>query len=435
MEEVAELLAYRAQEKGLELACDVPPDFPERLKGDPGRIRQILTNLVSNAIKFTEAGEVKLSAKIVGSTASFAKLRLEVADTGIGIPKDRQDAVFDSFTQADGSTTRRYGGTGLGLTISRQLTQLMGGKIGLVSKPGKGSTFFVEISLAKQSGEALRAKVPGTVRGLRVLIVDDNATNRYILREQLKSWGCEPYETTGGADALKALRREPPFGLILMDYQMPDMDGEETARRIRADKRYEAIPLVLLTSVCSRATLAEMRTKGFSAALTKPVRQSHLLETICDVLGLSPLIEAPVHGSLATEHTQLNLRVLLAEDNPVNQTVALHLLGRWGCQTTAVGTGRQALGALETGEFDLVLMDVQMPEMDGLEATAAIRLRETKTGSHVPILAMTAHAMEGDRERCLSAGMDGYLSKPVRPQEFFEALQTWSARAARQQAA
>src|SRR5579884_129654 len=427
MEEVADLLAPRAQEKHLELTCLVPPRFPERLKGDPVRLRQVLTNLVGNAIKFTHEGEVTLEVRLLRQTRTHAHICLEVRDTGIGIPKKRHAAIFDSFTQADGSTTRRYGGTGLGLTISRQLVALMGGRISVESEVRKGSAFRVELDLPKQTQSREPIRVPGTLKGMRVLIVDDNATNRRILREQLKAWGCQPEEVTGGKEALELLRANAgarSFGLVVLDLQMPEMDGEETMRAIRSEALFADLPLLLLTSICSRASLGEMRAKGFNAVLTKPVRQSHLLETIMEVLGYSlPDSEPRLAASLAPgEPAGLHLSVLLAEDNIVNRKVALRLLERWGCRTHSVANGKEALAAWERKSFDLILMDVQMPEMDGLEATAAIRQKEQETGRHIPILAMTAHALEGDRERCLAAGMDDYVPKPIDPEGLFAML-------------
>ena len=441
IEEVADLLAPRAQEKRLELNCLIPPGFPERLKGDPGRLRQVLTNLAGNAIKFTEEGEVTLEIRLIRQTRTHAHLRLEVRDTGIGISAERHAAIFDSFTQADGSTTRRYGGTGLGLTISRQLIELMGGRIGLESAVGKGSAFWVELSLPKQSLAGAPIRLPGSLKGLPVLVVDDNATNRRILREQLKSWGCRPVEVAGGAEALKRLRAAhrtggQPFGLVVLDLQMPEMDGEETMRLIRSEEPFAELPILLLTSVCSRASLGEMRAKGFNAVLTKPVRQSHLLETIMEVLGYS--LPEPASRTAAALSTtgpvDLKLRVLLAEDNTVNQKVALRLLERWGCPAQAVANGREALAAWKQIPYDLILMDVQMPEMDGLEAAAAIRRKEQGKGRHIPIVAMTAHALEGDRERCLAAGMDDYVAKPVNPEELFGVLSRYARSTGREPA-
>ena len=444
LEDVADLLAPRAQAAGIEMISHVPPTVPERLRGDPGRIRQVLTNFVGNALKFTPHGEVVIEARLVAETGTEATVRLSVRDSGIGIPKNRQEAVFESFTQADGSTTRRYGGTGLGLTICRQLTHLMGGHIGLESEPGHGSTFWVELTLPKQSrAPAVRAAAPAQWEGLRALIVDDNAVNRRILREQLRSWGCRTEEASGGQEALDLLAGSgaDPFGLALLDMMMPGMDGAETARLIRADARWRAVPLVLLSSAGHRGGSAELKAGGFAAALVKPVRQSQLFDTLAGVLaeGLTTLtIEATRNEGKEREAKErdakerkakeaaavepLGLRVLLAEDNSTNQKLALRLLGKWGCHADAVANGMEVLDALAQAPYDAVLMDVQMPEMDGLEAAEAIRRRETGTGRHIPIIAMTANAMQGDREQCLAAGMDDYVSKPIRPQELYGKL-------------
>ncbi len=431
LEDVADLLAPRAQAAGLELISHVPPDVPERLRGDPGRIRQVLTNFAGNAVKFTPRGEVVIEARLVAQTEAEATIRLSVRDSGIGIPTSRQEAIFDSFTQADGSTTRRYGGTGLGLTICRQLTQLMGGRIGVESEPGRGSKFWVELPLPKQpTAPAVRAALSPRLAGLRALIVDDNAVNRRILREQLRSWGCRTEEASGGQEALDALHGAggDPFGLALLDMMMPEMDGEATAQAIRADARWRSLPLVLLSSAGSRGSREEMRASGFAAALIKPVRQSQLFDVLVTVLAegkASPKVEkeaAKVEKEAAAAVEPLGLRILLAEDNSTNQKLALRLLGKWGCRADAVASGQEALDALAQTPYDAVLMDVQMPEMDGLEATAAIRRREAGGGRHIPVIAMTANAMQGDRERCLQSGMDDYVSKPIRPQELYGKL-------------
>jgi len=424
LEDVADLLAPRAQAAGLELISHVPPDVPERLRGDPGRIRQVLTNFAGNAVKFTPRGEVVIEARLVAQTEAEATIRLSVRDSGIGIPTSRQEAIFESFTQADGSTTRRYGGTGLGLTICRQLTQLMGGRIGVESEPGRGSTFWVELPLPKQQAAlAPRASLPPRLEGLRALIVDDNAVNRRILREQLRSWGCRTEEAAGGQEALGVLAGSDgdPFGLALLDMMMPEMDGEATAQAIQADARWRSLPLVLLSSAGSRGSREEMRVSGFAAALIKPVRQSQLFDVLGTVLAegkASPKVEKEAAAAVEP----LGLRILLAEDNSTNQKLALRLLGKWGCRADAVASGQEALDALAQTPYDAVLMDVQMPEMDGLEATAAIRRREAGGGRHIPVIAMTANAMQGDRERCLQSGMDDYVSKPIRPQELYGKL-------------
>jgi signal transduction histidine kinase/DNA-binding response OmpR family regulator len=430
VEEVAELLAARAHEKGLELATIIPADFPDGLMGDPGRVRQILTNLVGNAIKFTDRGEVTIEARRLYETANQASVRLEVRDTGIGIPKDRQDAVFESFTQADGSTTRRHGGTGLGLTICRQLVEVMGGRIGLDSEPGRGSRFWIELDLPKQDSPAAVRRLPRALAGTRMLVVDDNATNRAILRQLLGSWGCRTVEVESGTEALAALAAGvggDAFSLVLLDMQMPGMDGAETARRIRADARFADVSLVLLSSMGSlRGGRAEAEALGFDAALAKPVRREKLLSVAMEVLGSgaeSVPVEAP--SEPRRERGGAPLNVLVAEDNAVNRKVLLRMLEKLGCRATAVSNGREAVAAAAREPYDVVLMDVQMPVMDGFEATAEIRRSEQRSGRHQVIIAVTARAMQDDRERCLAASMDDYIAKPVQLENLARTLERW----------
>ncbi|HLK10011.1 MAG TPA: response regulator [Candidatus Binatia bacterium] len=433
LEEVSDLLAPRAYEKGIDFACVLPPEVPRALRGDPARLRQMVLNLVGNAIKFTEKGEIAIEVQCLEETASHATIRIGIRDTGIGIPRERHAAIFESFTQADGSTTRRYGGTGLGLTISRQLAELMGGRIGLESEPGRGSTFWLDLPFERVRETSTADLLPGTLAGRRVLVVDDNATNRRAFHGQLRSWGMRPLEVGSGEEALAVLHAEADaFALVLIDMQMPGMDGEETAAAIKADPRLARIPLVLLSSAGVRfATDGEMRARGFAAALTKPVRASRLFNTLAEVLGeVAPACRYPRRAPAAKEdrmpHQPLEgLRILLAEDNPVNQKVARRMLEKWGCRVDAVDDGRAALTAWEAGAYDVVLMDVQMPGMDGYEATAEIRRREGGSGRHTPVVAMTAHAMQGDEERCLAAGMDGYVAKPVKPEALAAALSRW----------
>jgi CheY-like chemotaxis protein len=352
-----------------------------------------------------------------------------VRDTGIGIPKDRQALVFESFTQADGSMTRRFGGTGLGLTISRQLVALMDGEMGLESEPGQGSAFWFEMTFEKQQGPAARAvAAPVSLAGLPVLVVDDYEVNRRIYCEQLRSWGCVAHEASSGGAALVALRNAlaaDPFRLVLLDMNMPEMDGEATAAAIRKDPRLARVPLVLLSSSMGTRGSAEARRQGFAAALTKPVRRAQLMNVVSSLASTAPA-PARTGPSTADGRVSLGLRVLLAEDNVINQQVALGMLARLGCRATAVEDGSQVIPALERDEYDVVLMDLQMPTMDGFEATAQIRAREAGTGRHLAILAMTAHARESDRQRCLAAGMDGYVAKPVKMGDLARALAPWS---------
>jgi PAS domain S-box-containing protein len=431
MEETTELLAPRAHEKRIELVCLVPLEMPEHLRGDPGRIRQVLTNLLGNAIKFTERGEVIVEARVMEETEREVRVRLSVQDTGIGVPRDKQGTIFESFTQADAGTTRKYGGTGLGLTISRQLTELMGGEIGLESEPGKGSEFWVQLPIERVEVNTARRRHPSSLHGMRVLIVDDHDMNRRVLRGQLSAWAMRPEEAENGVQAIAALRRaaaNDPFRVVLLDLQMPEMDGEETARAIKADATLSHTPLILLSSAGATGPSAEMKAKGFAAWATKPVRQSQLLNALVSVFGwpaaedrrmpsrrLATMLEKPLEG----------MRVLVAEDNTVNQRVALRILERLGCRADAVANGAEAVAAIERIPYDAILMDCHMPEMDGYEATAEIRRRESGTDRHMPIIAMTANAMQGDREICIAAGMDAYVAKPVRPEHLRDTLLEW----------
>jgi signal transduction histidine kinase/CheY-like chemotaxis protein len=425
LEEVVELFAARAHEAGLELALAVPPDFCEAVRGDPCRLRQVLNNLIGNAIKFTETGEVRLHLTVLEETDESLRIRIAVQDTGIGIAPDRQRAVFDSFTQADGSTTRKYGGTGLGLTISKRLVDMMGGTIDLESELGEGSTFKVELKLEKQ-----QVRGPATLRkdlhGIHVLVVDDNETNRMILREQLVAWGARCQTVASGAEAIHAMNAvhgSDPFTLVLLDMQMPGMNGVQTASVLKGDPRHASIPLMLLSSVADRGSNDELKTQGFAAALNKPVRKRQLWDALCDVLepGLKER-ERTTRTALEIPREVVGMRVLLAEDNAVNQRLALRILQKWGCRADAVASGLEAIRELDRIPYDVVLMDCQMPEMDGFEATAEIRRREGATGRRTPIFAITANAMVGDRERCLAAGMDGYLAKPIQLPELMLAL-------------
>ncbi len=413
-------LATRAQQKGLELAFRVRPDLPDALVGDSGRLRQILVNLIGNAIKFTECGEVVVDVGAEEVTGDAAVLHFTVADTGIGIAPEKLERIFDAFVQADNSTTRRHGGTGLGLTISSRLVGLMGGRLWAESVPGRGSTFHFTVRFGRAEGEP-PVWEPGRLEsllGLPVLVVDDNATNRRILEEILTHWKMTPTIVAGGTDALAALTRAAaagkPFRLVLLDGQMPEMDGMTLARSIRATPALAGTTTVLLSSAGPIARSSDYRAAGITAWLMKPVKQSELLDAILTALGRPGRSQAPrPRGPRAGRA----LRVLLVEDNVVNQTLAVCILENDGHSVTVAGNGREALAALERQAFDLVLMDVQMPEMDGLEATQRLRALEAGTDRHLPVIALTAHAMKGDKALCLEAGMDVYLSKPIEADE------------------
>jgi PAS domain S-box-containing protein len=433
--EAMQTLSFRAHQKGLELVYDVQPDVPESLIGDPGRVRQILVNLIGNAIKFTEQGEILVSVAEQSEASGKVCLHISVADTGIGIPLDRQKKIFEAFSQADGSTTRKFGGTGLGLTISTRLVELMGGRIWVESEPGKGSTFHFTAWVAVQAKVTRPALIDSSqLRDLPVLIVDDNFTNRRVLEGMLSRWEMKPSAVEGGQAALQAMetaaKEGRPFSLVIVDGQMPGMDGFTLVKCIQQRRELAGVTIVMLTSIGQRGDAAHCRELGISAYLLKPARQSELFETLCRVLRKSPPTESP---ALITRHTlreeRSRLQILLAEDNAVNQTLAVRLLEKRGYVVTVVGDGRAALTALEKQPYDLILMDVQMPEMDGFQATAAIRAKESSGASRIPILAMTAHALKGDQERCIAAGMDGYVSKPIRTADLFAAIEAALAKA------
>jgi PAS domain S-box-containing protein len=436
-------LALRAHKKGLELAYHVPPEVPDDLVGDPGRLRQIVVNLVGNAIKFTERGEVvvtvspmrngecgmrneKQAASDIPHSAfpiPHCELHFAVRDTGIGIPPEKLEAVFAPFVQADGSTTRKYGGTGLGLAISSRLAALMGGRVWVESEPGVGSTFHFTARFGLAERPAERPRLVEDLEGLPVLVVDDNATNRRILEEMLSNWRMRPTVVANGPAALAELERawaaQAPYPLLLMDALMPEMDGYTLAGLVKQHPCLGDTTILMLSS--AEGSAARARELAIAACLMKPVKQSELFDAICGALGASAGPEAlPAEVPAAPRR---RLRILLAEDNAVNQKLMGRLLEKWGHQVTIAVNGREALEALERESFELVLMDVQMPEIGGFEATAAIRAREAQTGGHVPVIAMTAHAMKGDRERCLAAGMDDYLPKPIQAPELLDVIE------------
>jgi PAS domain S-box-containing protein len=435
LEDTTDMVAVKAEEKKLELACHIHHDVPSLLRGDPGRLRQILLNLVGNAIKFTERGEVVIRVTLEDEDNAHARVRFAVSDTGIGISEDRMDRLFKVFSQVDASTTRKFGGTGLGLVISKKLAEMMGGQIGIESEEGKGSTFWFTAIFQKQPNDERTAwPLPADIRGLKILVVDDNPINRSILLEQLHSWGCQPEEAPDGERALAKLREAmeacSPFDLGILDMTMPGMDGTMLGRKIKSDPKLCSTALVMLTSRGNRGDAQEMQKIGFAAYLTKPIKGSQLRNCLALVVARkspeSKIEPMPlVTRYSVAENNKRRIRILLAEDNIINQKVALRHLERIGYRADAVANGKEVLSALERIPYDLILMDVQMPEMDGFEATATMRRKERETGGHIPIIAMTAHALKGDRERCLEAGMDDYVPKPIEPQGLIEVIARW----------
>ncbi|MEN4099714.1 MAG: response regulator, partial [Anaerolineaceae bacterium] len=422
-EGVAQTLASRAEVKSLEIVSFIDPNVPSYVRGDPGRIRQVLVNLVENAIKFTEHGEVLIRTERLEETDNTVSLKFSVTDTGIGIPNDRQKAIFERFVQADGSTTRKYGGTGLGLTISKELSEMMGGGIGVESEPGKGSTFWFTVVLETLPGRSPSSeRVSVDLQGVRILIVDDNATNRRIFSKMLEGFGCHVTAIPSGAEVMPALFRglltNAPYKLVLLDMQMPTIDGEFTLRMIRNEPLTQNIKVIILTSMGRRNELGRLAELGVSGYLIKPIKQTQLHETLQSMIGeqarsnnrrQSKELQAELSGQAPAP-----LHILLAEDNEINQKMAKALLNRQGYQVDLVSNGFEAVKATRCTRYDLIFMDVQMPEMDGLEAAQQIRLLEGDQ-RHTPIIAMTAYAMPGDRQKCLDAGMDDYISKPLDP--------------------
>jgi signal transduction histidine kinase/CheY-like chemotaxis protein len=423
-------LGFRAHQKGLELIWDVSPEIPETLMGDPGRLRQILVNLVGNAVKFTERGEVFISvAQEEVESSGGVRLHFIVRDTGVGIAAEKQGTIFEAFSQADGSMARKYGGSGLGLAICVRLLEMMHGKIWVESEAGKGSTFHFTVGLESDPAAANPVKPlqAEQLRNVPALIVDDNYTNRRVLHGMLARWGMKPTCVDGGKAALQALEAAKNAGqqypLILLDGQMPEIDGFTLADQIKKDAELIGCTIMMLTSAGHLGDASRCRALGISAYLVKPIRQAELLQSICQVLKRTG--QSPQSGLQPAVPREIRpLRVLLAEDNKVNQALATRLLEKWGHIVTIVENGADAVETLSQRSFDVVLMDVQMPRMDGLEATTAIRLKERATGEHVPIIALTAHALNGDRERCMEAGMDGYVTKPLSRKELQIALES-----------
>ncbi|MEE8399595.1 MAG: response regulator [Desulfobacterales bacterium] len=460
IEDIASTFSYRANQKELRFSSSLAPDVPPYLIGDPGRLKQILVNLLANALKFTAKGEIALSCTLAKDLGDEIMVRFSVKDTGIGIPKDKQQTIFEDFSQADGSTTRKYGGTGLGISISKQLAELMGGEIGVDSEAGEGSTFWFTAVFSKETKQKnILSKQHIDLNDLRVLVVDDNHTNRFILMENLRSWGCRPVEASGGKEALSILgdsvSSDEPFRLILTDFQMPLMNGFDLSREIRAMEPHKDIPIIVLTSAGNKGDGENSRDIGIDGYLTKPLRREDMHRAIESVLILSKRKDRESRR-LVTRHTIAeaygkDIRILLVEDYPTNQMVAMGHLHTAGYQVDLSQNGQQAVTAFKKKQYDLVLMDIQMPVMDGYEATRQIREHESqsakpKAGSHhpdtqqqqavsdketsppgrVPIVAMTAHALEGYRERCLEAGMDDYIAKPLRRHELLAMVDRWS---------
>ena len=446
VESTLDLLAERALAKDIELAGALEPNVPSRLRGDPGRLRQILTNLIGNALKFTTKGEVVVRVSKASENETHAELRFEVQDSGIGIPLETQGRLFQAFSQADGSTSRKYGGTGLGLTISKQLVTLMEGKIGVESEPGKGSTFWFTAQFEKQTGEVETRHASALDRlHMRVLVVDDNHTNRQILRNQVGAWKMQVGSAASGDEALDRLRAAvgegQPYDVALLDVQMPKMDGFALAAAIKADPALTGTRLIVLTSMGHALRSAELKQLGIEAYLVKPVKQSRLFDCLIREMRTRAKVEAaagvparltPSSASLSEIEPEFKkAHILLAEDNFINQKVALAQLRRLRYRADSAANGREVMEALQRISYDLILMDCQMPEMNGYETSQAIRQREKRSASPCPwkspvhIIALTAHALQGEREKCLAAGMDDYLCKPLRQAELQAALERW----------
>jgi len=451
LERATELVFPQAHTKGFELAYQIDPNVPRAVRGDPGRTRQIILNFLNNAVKFTRTGDVLLTATVEQDYATHSMVRISVKDTGIGIPPDRLNRLFQVFTQVDASNTREFGGTGLGLAISKQLAEAMEGTVGIHSTVGEGSTFWFTARYEKQSQQPGRTLIaPETLRGLHVLVVDDSATNRGILEHNLEQWGCWPHSASNGEEALAFLQdslvTDQSIGLVLVDMQMPGMDGEELAAKIRAEEHLRHMPMIMLTSTHSSRSASCFEKLGIDGFLAKPVKPSSLLDCITLVLGSlaeqrdgegkvrdsQRFITDQALGELQDSTTKC---ILIVEDNIVNQKVAGALLRKAGYIFEVAKDGREGVEMYIAGNYDAILMDCQMPEMDGLESTRRIRIHEEQTGEHVPIIAMTANAMKHDIERCLAAGMDDYISKPVNPEVFSSILENWAPRTPGEEAA
>ena len=436
IESVGDLLSIKAHEKGLEYVTQIDHDVPSLLSGDPGRLRQIVINLISNSIKFTERGEIVLHVQLENENDNQATIRFSVSDTGTGIPADRMGRLFKSFSQADSSTTRKYGGTGLGLSISKRLSEMMGGRIGVDSREGRGSRFwFTAVFEKRMDSEDKKIVVPKDIRDQRILFVDDNQTARRLLREQLNVWGCRYDEASCGSEALEklhaAVNAYDPYQIAIIDMYMPEMDGRELGQRIKQDPDLKDTRLVLMTAMGNRGDAGQCEKIGFGAYLTKPVKQVNLFDCLTMISGNTQQPEGGQTDGIITIHSLADTKkqrhkILLVEDNPVNQKVALIFLKKLGYQADVAANGCEAITALEKVPYGVVLMDCQMPLMDGYEATAQIRASDSKTvNPKIPIIAMTAHAMKGDRDKCIAAGMNDYLTKPVDPDQLAGILKKW----------
>ncbi len=434
MDDFAATMVFRTEEKGLEFICSTAPGVPAFFKGDPGRLRQILTNLTGNAVKFTQKGEIAVLCSLEEELQDSCMLHFSVQDSGIGIPKDKQRALFEKFTQADGSITREYGGTGLGLSISKQLSELMGGEIGIMSDEGHGSIFWFTVEL-KNSDRKSEPLAIGDLGKAKIIFIDDNATNREVVGEMLSSWDIEHTLSESGTDGLDMLYgaydKGKPFDIAILDMQMPKMDGAAVGKAIKSDEKLKKTHLVLLTTMGNRGDAARFKKEGFAAFLTKPILQSDLYDCLAQIMGIATYGDSAKETPLITRHSisenrRVKMRLLLVEDNHTNAIVAKAILKKLGYETDVAVDGLQGLKALKGAQYDLVFMDLQMPVMDGIEATKNIRDTKSDILNHkIPVIAMTANALKGDREKCIKAGMNDYMAKPIIKKKVIKVLEKW----------